>query len=146
MDRSGTIKLLKTVMVNYPAFRRHIETEAGGISEMVIDEWQRQLGYLEVDEALERLDMYMATEAGSRAPKAMDLKLTKPGRRDSEIFHDTSPHRWHLEFSKRDPQQLHGRLYDEECREYSHDPLYEDGYHYDASGHICTMDGRVVFA
>ena len=33
----------------------------------------------------------------------------------------------------------------EEDREYVHDPLYEDGYHYDREGRICTLDGRVAF-
>ena len=143
MDRSGITNLLMTVSVNYPQFRRHIDDGHGGVSRIAIEEWHRNLGFLDYNEALTRLDNWMAGPDGSRIPKPMDLRNTKGARRD-DTFHAPIEHQWHLEFMAWDENHKHGRLYDEEEREYVHDPRYEDGYHYDQNGRICTIDGRVV--
>lgn len=145
MERSGIKKYLQVIAINYPSYKKHIESE-NGIPEMIITEWHRQIGFLDYDEALARLDAWMGSESGSRIPKPADIKNMCLSRRDSEVFYDKTPHQWHLEFTKGDKTRMHGRLFDEEGREYSHDPLYADRYHYDKMGRICTIDGRVVCA
>ena len=143
MDLSSVGKLLSRIAVNYPQFKRHILTENGNIQKIVAEEWERQLGYLDLDEALERLDLYMANEETSRPPRPVDLKKHKP-RMKMDEWHAPIEHKWHLEFTRWDVEQMHGRVYDQEEREYVHDPTYEDGYHYDQMGRICTVDGKVV--
>ena len=144
MDRSGIVKLLKAVSVNYPTFRRHIEADGGGISQAVIDEWDRQIGFLDYDEAMYRLDQHMGGENGMKIPKPADLKRFRSSNAKEE-WHEPIRHQWHLGYMRWDKQRMHGRLFDEEGREYVHDPRYEDGYHYDRDGRICTNDGKVVF-
>lgn len=136
--------LLEKISVHYPSFRKHISDEYGHMSRNVAEEWMRIIGYLEYNEALDRLDEHMMGPDGGKAPKPMDLRKIKPAKK-SEEWHAPIEHVWHLEFSKWDVTRMHGRLFDQEDREYVHDPVYEDGYHYDQQGRICTIDGRVVY-
>lgn len=143
MNLDSIGKLLTKITINYPRFRKDISTQDGSrIRKDVAEEWMRHIGYLSFDEALERLDLYMLGETGNRPPKPIDLRKCRPTR--SEEWHSPEHHSWHLEFTKWDTSQRHGRLYDQEGREYVHDPTYEDGYHYNQEGRICTIDGKVV--
>ncbi len=144
MDYPSVAKLLTKISINYPRFKSEIATPNGtNIRKEVIEEWHRQIGFLDLDEALERLDLYMEDANNKKAPMAMDFRKYKP-RTQSEEWHSPEKHQWHLDFPRWDSARMHGRLYDQEDREYVHDPTYEDGYHYDRQGHICTIDGRVV--
>lgn len=144
MNLESIGKLLNTIAVNYPRVRSEISNKDGTKIRMdVLQEWQRQIGYLDYEETLARLDNHMSGPNGAHAPKPMDLKTAK-GKPKDETFHAPIEHQWHLEFMKWDENRMHGRLYDEEEREYVHDPRYEEGYHYDQNGRICTIDGRVV--
>lgn len=137
-------KLLNTIAINYPRTRNEICNKDGTKIRMdVIREWNRQIGYLDFDEAVERLDLHMLGPDGNKAPKPIDLKKNKPAPK-SEDWHSPEPHQWHLEFMAWDKERIHGRMFDQEGREYVHDPVYEDGYHYDQSGRICMIDGKVV--
>ena len=142
MEMNAIIDLLHAVCANYPTVKRNIERSDGSISDYVLDEWKRQIGFLDYDEALERLDTYMASEAGAKPPKPMDLRKTR-NEGKIEYFHADLEHQWHLVFPIWDVEQMHGRLFDEEDREYG-EAGYEDGYHYNQVGLICTIDGRVV--
>ena len=145
MNLESIGKLLNAIAINYPRFRNDICNKDGTKIRMeVVREWERKLGYLDLDEALERLDLYMANEETSRPPRPVDLKKHKP-RMKMDEWHAPIEHKWHLEFTRNDPGQMHGRVFDQEDREYVHDPTYEDGYHYDQMGRICTVDGKVVF-
>ena len=131
--------------MNYPRVRNDICGKDGStIRPEVLQEWYRHIGYLEYDEALERLDYHMMSENGNKAPKPIDLKINKPQKKGEE-WHAPIEHKWHLEFMKWDPEHMHGRVFDQDDYEYVHDPCYEDGYHYDRDGRICTIDGKVVF-
>ena len=110
----------------------------------VVKEWHRLIGFLEYEEALERLDLYMLREDNRKPPMPRDFLRNKPAQKPEEWRAPIS-HQWHLEFQAWDKKQMHGRLFDQEGREYVHDPVYEDGYHYDFNGRICAMDGRVVY-
>lgn len=137
-------KLLKSISVNYPRFRSEICNKDGtSIRPEVLTEWQRHIGFLDYEEALERLDRHMASENGNHIPKPMDLRKAGGTKKD-DIYHAPIEHRWHLEFSPRDPEHMHGRMYDQNDYEYVHVAGYEDGYHYDRNGRICTLDGKVV--
>lgn len=75
---------------------------------------------------------------------AVDFKRST--RRTSEYFHvEAGAHKWYLKFMPSDKDHKHGRLYDEEDREYVHSAAYEDGYHYNRAGQICTLDGIPMF-
>ena len=141
MDLNSVGKLLTRIAINYPTFKRNILDSEGKIQKVVAEEWERQIGYLDYEEALDRLDEWMYNS--DKAPRPVDLKKFKPARK-SEEWHSPEPHIWHLEFMQWDTQRMHGRLYDQEEREYVHDPTYEDGYHYNQDGRICTIDGKVV--
>lgn len=115
MDHSGIEKLIKTIGINYPQSRKYFESSGGGISESVINEWYRQIGYLSYEDAVARLDAWMESEDHKRAPMAVDFKLVKPRKKD-DIFHAPISHIWKI---------IRGRLYDEEDREYVIDPTCE---------------------
>lgn len=57
-----------------------------GDPQLAIDEWYRQLGLLEYEEALNRLDAWMESPEGSRPPRAVDLKKARPA--GSRYFED----------------------------------------------------------
>lgn len=118
---------MAAVSINYPTARTTNDTEAA------INEWHRILGFLDYDEALARLDLYMEDPNNTKPPRPHDLKRVQTASRSGEYFQANTEHAWHVE---------NGRLFDEEDREYVHDPLYEDGYHYNAAGDICIADGR----
>ena len=144
MNLESIGKLLNTIAVSYPRIRNEIGNKDGTKIRMdVVQEWYRHIGFLEYEEALQRLDEYMLGPDGSKIPKPLDLKKQRT-RRKSEEWHSPDRHIWHLEFPRWDTQKMHGRLFDQEDREYVHDPTYEDGYHYNQQGRICTADGRVV--
>ena len=143
MDLNGVSKLLSRISVNYPQFKKQISDGKGMIQRSVAEEWERQIGFLTLEEAMQRFDLYMETEETTRPPKPSDLKRYKP-RQKSEEWHAPISHRWHLEFPRWDQYNRHGRLFDQGGREYVHDPVYEDGYHYDQQGRICTIRGEVV--
>lgn len=144
MNLSETGDLLQRIAMHYPRFQNQIADANGRMRRDVAEEWMRLIGFLSFQEALDRLDVYMETNETSKPPMAMDFRRYKT-REKSEEWHSPEPHVWHLEFSKWDTNHMHGRLYDQEDREYVHDPVYEDGYHYDQQGRICTIDGRVVY-
>lgn len=140
MDRSQIGKLLGVISIHYPGFK------GGHNPEATAEEWYRIIGYLDYEDALRKLDEYMASDDGRKPPMAMDFRKSSGSAATArEYFHAETRHQWHLEFMRNDPERTHGRLYDEEGREYVHDPVYEDGYHYDYMGRICTMSGKVVF-
>lgn len=143
MDLNGVAKLLTRISINYPVFKKQIMDSNGLIQKIVAEEWERQIGFLSLEEALERLDVYMEDPANTKPPRAIDLRKTTL-RKQTDEWHSPEEHQWHLVFMKWDTRRMHGRLFDQEDREYIHDPVYEDGYHYDNQGRICTIDGRVV--
>lgn len=137
MDRQSIGLLLQTITVNYPSFQRNVDPEA------VITEWERVLGLLEYDEAMQRLDEYLIDPDHTKPPRPHDLLKSRPRQGSPEYFTPKTTHKWHLEFKGWDKERKHGGLFDEEGREFVHDPAYEDGYHYNRMGQICTIDGRV---
>ena len=110
----------------------------------VAQEWLRLIGFLDYEEAVERLDLYMMQEDSRKPPMPRDFLRNKPSQKPEE-WRAPVEHQWHLEFPGWDRHRKHGRVFDQEGREYVHDPVYEDGYHYDLNGRICAMDGRVVY-
>lgn len=146
MDRSGITNILMKVSVNYPQFRRHIDDGHGGISRFAIEEWDRRLGFLDYNEALNRLDNHMDGPNGDKIPKPTDLLKAKGARKD-DIYHAPISHKYHIEFKEWDTERKHGWVYDQNDYLYMHDAEYDlaDGYHYDSMGRICTIEGRVAF-
>ena len=143
MDLREIGNLLEKITIHYPAYTKHISDGSGKMRRDVAEEWHRLIGFLSFKDAMERLDAYMEDPDNKRPPMAADFKRYKSKPKD-ETFHAPIEHQWHLEFMKHDPHCMHGRMYDQEEREYVHDPTYEDGYHYDQEGRICTIDGRVI--
>lgn len=138
MDRTDTMKLLDKIAVHYPSFKVNLAAA---------EEWERLIGYMDLQEALDRLDDYLMQESGNNhAPGIRWFKRSAPEKKQDEVFHAPIKHTWHLEFLKWDEKRMHGRCYDQDDYEYVHDPTYEDGYHYDQYGRICTIDGRVAFS
>lgn len=111
--------------------------------EKAIEEWHRVLGFLSYEEAMQRLDSYLENPDNTRPPRPHDLKRAQSAQRQYEYFTSRREHQWHLEFPPNDPERMHGRLYSEGGMEFVHDPCYEDGYHYNRLGQICTIDGKV---
>ena len=144
MNLSEIGNLLQRISMHYPRFTNQIADANGNMRRDVAEEWMRLIGFLSFQEALDRLDVYMENNETSKPPMAMDFRRYKP-RQKSDEWHSPEPHVWHLEFMAWDKERMHGRLYDQEDREYVHDPVYEDGYHYDKDGRICTIDGKVVY-
>ena len=136
--------LFQRIAIHYPRFASQIADSHGNMRKEAAEEWQRLIGFLGFEEALERLDLYMENNETQKPPMALDFKRIKPIKQ-SEEWHALIEHQWHIEFMRNDPHRMHGRVFDQEDREYVHDPTYEDGYHYDTMGRICTADGRVVF-
>lgn len=146
MDMTSLGNLLGTIAIHYPSFKKHITNEDGKINKHIINEWYRLIGYMDFQEALAKFDQYLKLPEGNKyAPDVKWFLSSKSDKQEREVFHVQSHHQWHIEFPRQDKQRMHGRVYDEEDREYVHDPLYEDGYHYDREGHICTLDGKVAF-
>lgn len=142
MDHSGIKQFLQTISVHYPQFRKHIDDGNGAIPKIVIEEWHRVIGFLDYDEAVARLDQYMASEDGNRQPKPMDLRRAG-GSRKGDVFHAPIRHDWHLEFQESDKEHQNGRLYNQHEYEYVFDPENTDPFYYDKDGHIC-QSGKVV--
>lgn len=142
MDLNEIGDLLEKIAVHYPGTMKNITDRNGGLDKRVCEEWQRVIGFLDFDEALSRLDAYMNSDDSKHAPNAMDFRKVKSQRQAYEYFHSDAVHVWYLSFNSSDKEQLHGRLYNEDDMEYVHDPVYEDGYHYNSGGDICTADGR----
>lgn len=59
------------ISINYPTARM-------GDPQSAIDEWHRQIGFLDYEEALSRMDAWMESPEGSRPPRAVDLKKSRP--------------------------------------------------------------------
>ena len=131
------VTLLTKISIHYPSFHT---------SKSIAEEWYRLIGYKDLDECLDRLDDWLLGEEKNNRPPGIKWFATSAPekKKTDEVFHDPTPHEWHLVFAHWDVARMHGRLYDEEDREYVHDPMYEDGYHYDTQGRICTSDGRVL--
>lgn len=143
MNLSEIGDLLERIAMHYPRFSSQISDVNGNMRKSVAEEWHRLMGFLSFQDALDRLDTYMMNSETTKPPMAVDFLKFKPAQK-SDTWSSPEEHTWHLEFHKNDPQRMHGRLYDQEDREYVHDPCYMDGYHYNAEGRICTIDGRVV--
>ena len=147
MDLKSVGDLIATICIHYPGLKKNCETSDGKLNKNFAEEWLRQIGYLDYDEALRRFDQYLKLPEGNKyAPDVrwfLGMKHNE-GQKEETTYTKTA-NKWHLVFSRADKEQKHGRLFDEEDREYVHDPLYEDGYHYDAYWNICTADGRVIY-
>ena len=136
MDLLQTTTLLEKISVHYPTFGRRISGQDGFISYPVVEEWNRSIGYLDLEEALRNLDRYLE-EGHKTAPAPMDLrnnrkKATQPQTQTQlPTVHKT----WTVK---------RGRLYDGDGYEYTHDPTYTGRYHYDTEGRIATDDGTVI--
>lgn len=145
MDLMSVGKLLGTICIHYPAFKNHCMTEDNKINRLVAQEWYRLIGYMDYEEALTKFDQYLKLPEGNKfAPDVKWFLSSKSDKKEREYFHHRTHHQWHLEFMKSDKEHRHGRLYDEEGREYIVDPLNEDGFYYDGMGRIC-QSGKVVF-
>ena len=142
MSLESLSNLLATISIHYPSFRKHISNEDGTFSKHVLNEWYRLIGYMDYEEALKRFDTYLM-QGNKYAP---DISYFAVKRKEEPVFQSNQKHVYHLEFRDWDRQRIHGRLYDEEGREYVHNPVYEDGYHYDQMGRICIISGQVAIA
>ena len=134
MDLNQTGKLLSTIGIHYPLFRKHITDSAGNISKATAEEWMRCIGYLDYDEAVKKFDKYLeqSPDKNSKAPDTSWFKSYKSPE-DQAVVRDTTRHQFKVE---------NGRLFDEEFREYGV-PGNENSFYYDANGHICQT-GRVI--
>lgn len=135
MDLNSVGILLQTITINYPAARKDIMNAEGKISVEVAKEWQRQIGFLDFNEAVARLDAWMENPNNTKAPMPRDLKKAQSSGGAREYFHSSVRHRYHIE---------NGRVYSENGYEFVHDPCYMGKYIYDSMNQICTQDGRVV--
>ena len=144
MDLNSVGKLLQTISIHYPSFKKHIQNSEGMLSKAVAEEWMRLIGFMTYEEALKKLDDHLLGEDSKFAPDVSFFLKHKVVKRE-EAFHAPIQHIWHIEFSKGDVERKHGRVYDQDGCEYVHDPMYDEGYHYDDMGRICTKDGRVAF-
>lgn len=104
------------------------------VSDAVVDEWYRLLGYLDYDEALAKLDAYLMLEDGNQhAPRIQWFKNARVERKDTYVPAHT--------FDRLDDK---GRLVDEEGRMYAFTHAPDELYHYDSSGRIMDSKGRLV--
>lgn len=138
MQRTEIKNLLEAIAVHYPSTR---------VNDGTIEEWYRLIGFMEYSECLQKLDDYLMQETGNRFPPSVGYfrKHQTNIMQEREVFHAPIEHRWHIEFTPSDIAKKHGRVFDQYDYEYVHDPCYEDGYHYDSMGRICTIDGKVAF-
>lgn len=149
MDQSGIEKLIKIIGVNYPQSRKYFESSDGkSLNDSVVEEWMRQISYLDYDEAVERLDAYMAEPDNKKPPMPADLK--RMHRTKNEYFYKQLDYNIIQERPVYDEhgkqtgvekfikwKVINGRLYDEEFREYVFDPKCELPFYYDEGGNIC---------
>lgn len=147
MDLQQIGNLLSKIGIHYPNFKKHCSTEDGKmISKNFAEEWYRVIGYLDFEEALRKFDQYLKLPEGNKYPPDVKWFLAeKTAHKESKIFHAPVRGKRHLEFMPWDQQHLHGRMRDEEEREYVHNPTYEDGYHYDRQGNICDLNGNIIW-
>jgi len=137
--------LLEKIAIHYPAFGKQIQAKDGSLRKDVCEEWQRIIGYLSYEDLIERFDRYMEQDDSHKAPLAMDFRKVRSSAK-KEYFHYSDPDRvYHLVFPPGDVEHRRGRVFDEEDREYVHDPTYEGHYHYNKMGQIVTDDGLVAF-
>lgn len=133
MDLKETGKLCEKILVHYPSFAKQCLTPDGNMSRSFLEEWNRIIGFLSYEDAIERLDAWMEGDDHKKAPMAVDFKLTKPRHKD-DAFHAPISHIWRIE---------RGRLFDEEDREYVVDPTVELPFYWDENGYACQ--GKIQY-
>lgn len=82
MTRDDIKDLLKQIKIFYPRFEsvEKVEMEFR-INPAVIDAWHREIGYLELKDALKILDEHMESDDGSRSP---GIAVFKRARKNKE--------------------------------------------------------------
>lgn len=134
MDTNGIINLLGTISVHYPSIKKNILNEDGKVSKFVVNEWHRCIGFMEYEEAVEKLDAYLLQADGNRfAPTIADF-LKKEPKRVQEFEPGNNKHKWFVD--------KHGHLYDEHGYEYG-DPICSGNYYIDEQGRVCQI-GQII--
>lgn len=131
-------KLMSAISVHYPAFRRHIMDADGKISGGMAREWHRRLGYLELGEALARLDSWLAQPEERRKSAPDTTWFTPQAVRGGRTFE-----RLGEGFDRID---ANGHLSNAEGMVFAFpepDRIYET-YHYDGMGRIMDSRGRAA--
>lgn len=135
MDFNDISKLLTTISVYYPGFRKNITTKSGDMIRIeVVREWFRTIGYMDYEDALGRLDAYLMGPNAKSPPGPMDFRKTMPSVRHNYYQSDHN-------FDRLDPK---GRLADDAGRLYAFPDRPDEEYHYDASMRILDSKGNFV--
>lgn len=135
MDLRSIGKLLQSICVNYPTFKKDAVAENGNIRQSYADEWLKRIGFMDYEEADAILEDWLMGENSKFAPKPSDFLKSKEARdfkpEKKNYVQDNSQHTFHI--------GDHGELLDEEEREYG--GVDENGeayiYHYNKEGRIC---------
>ena len=131
MDLSSVGKLISMIAVHYPAFKRHVMDKDGRISKFIAEEWHRRLWPVSMEDALDRLDAYLAAEH-EYAPDTQFF-LQKP--RAAEYFTSGRKPIYHVE---------HGWLVDEYGQVYGLPDNPDSKFMYDGMGRIVDDRGRII--
>ena len=85
MDLASIGHLLKRIMIHYPSFKNHITDSSGLIVRAVGEEWERRIGFMEFEDALKLLDVYLDLPEEQRR-KAPDTSwFLQSSRREKEV-------------------------------------------------------------
>lgn len=126
--------LLERIVMHYPAAAKGIvNPQTGNIRKDVAEEWLRIIGFLDYDELLARLDLYMDSDDNRRRPPmAVDFKKFRSRR----AANYTPMHTFDRIDSK-------GQLTDAEGRLYAFPDRPLEKYHW-RNGKIVDSAGREV--
>lgn len=134
MDLNSVGKLLATISVHYPSFKKHCDNGEGKISKAFAEEWLRVIGFMDYDEALAKLDQYLKLPEGNKFAPDVKWFLSHKAEKKEEWVNPE------FNFDRLDHK---GRLIDAEGRMYAFPDKPDELYHYDKNGHI--VDSKGVF-
>lgn len=135
MDIQSIGKLLQSICVHYPSFKKEAVGPDNKFYRSYMDEWHKHIGFLDYEEAEQILTDWIMSDNGKFAPKVSDFLKAKDRKKPkTAYFMDNTPRRYHI--------GRHGELLDEEEMEYGGN--YANGepyvYYYNGMGQICRKD------
>lgn len=137
MDMQSIGKLLQSICVHYPSFKKEAVGPDNKFYRSYIEEWHKHIGFLDCEEAEQMLTDWIMSDNGKYAPKVSDFLKAKDRKKPkAAYFMDNTPRRYHI--------GRHGELLDENEMEYGNPECIP--YYYDKSRNICRKDrnGREI--
>ena len=92
MDLNSVGTLIQKIMINYPSAKNQFLTKEGKISLEAAQEWHRIIGYLDLEEAIARLDAWMEGPDNAKPPRAADFKKARAENRQKYYSEGIGPY------------------------------------------------------